>query len=619
MELKMVKNATCELTEKERQMLHDEFIELLEEYDYNPTGLGVWVNLDEWLKNKGWIINLFKKHPKYNGRFQIVFDVDYPRVCDKRAIVYFINYLKNVAREMLLKEVKYNGVYTYRELDEITYKLGRTYSLMEDIAYYGYRPSANGCDTKEMKKKWEEWNAKRIAAENDSRYVLYNEALYAKEDYDKFNNVDRCLYYLGDYYEQFATEEMASKINEYFPTVKAVVGQKTSRIVNKICQLLGLDKDADYNKEFAKYADGINPLLIKKHTIISVNPIDYLTMSFGNSWASCHTIDKANKRDMPNSYDGGYSSGTLSYMLDDSSIVFYTVSEKYDGDEYELQDKIERNMFHLGEDKLVQGRIYPQGTDGETGIYKQFREIVQKVIADCLEVPNMWKNVKGTSECGSVIHSIGTHYRDYLYASDCNVSYLKGDTDEVNRNLITVGHRPICPSCGCVHSWDECIECRSCYDAEVTCYECGSYGDRDNMIEIDGEYFCEDCCFYCDYHEEWERYPGDSTYVEHYGRVCNDALEYSGDFGYCENCNRWYYNESGIETEDGYWYCCKDCASEDGYTETSDGNWYPEDEVVYCEHCDEYVHIDDYDTEHDCCNGCLEEVLAEENDDEEIA
>jgi len=317
---------------------------------------------------------------------------------------------------------------------------------------------------------------------------------------------------------------------------------------------------------------------------------------------------------MDNSYDGCYSSGTLSYMLDGSSFVFYTIDENYKGDKTELESKINRNMFHIGEDKLIQGRVYPQTTDGEDGVYKQIREIVQKIIADCLGISNDWTVRKGTENCQLVTTSRGTHYTDYLYYSDCNVSYITG---EENINRIEIGHNPICPHCGHEHSYSDAVECESCYDDndEVCCADCGSYIDREYARYIDGEYYCEDCSFYCDYHGEYEH--GESTYIDCYGYVCDEALD-SDEFFYCEECEEWCRkNDNTIHTEDGEMFCSVRCADRAGYYILEDGKWYPEDDVRYCELCEEYVHKDDWDVEHECCNVCLKDVLEELEEEKE--
>ena len=126
------------------------------------------------------------------------------------------------------------------------------------------------------------------------------------------------------------------------------------------------------------------------------------------------------------------------------------------------------------------------------------KTITQKIIADCLGAPNLWKNEKGTEECENVIYSHGTHYEDYFNFNSCNVSYLKNN-GTYNIEKFTVGHSPICPCCGYEHDYQEAIECEDCYD-DSTCHECyccdGEY-DEEDMYYIDGHWYCSDCSTYC--------------------------------------------------------------------------------------------------------------------------
>ena len=244
------------------------------------------------------------------------------------------------------------------------------------------------------------------------------------------------LNHLKDIAVRTVSEDIVQQINEMMPNVHAHTGEKTSRVINKICTYLGYNKLENYNKEFAKYADSLSPLKIRRHTILSINPLDYLTMSFGNSWSSCHTIDKTNQRCMPNGYEGQYSSGTISYMLDATSMVFYTVDATYDGQEYWNEPKINRQMFHYGEEKLIQSRLYPQSNDGCGEDYTPNRNIVQKIIADIYEFPNLWTIKKGSRAASEYIETKGTHYADYAHFSDCSLSRIKGSENE---NEIIVG------------------------------------------------------------------------------------------------------------------------------------------------------------------------------------
>ena len=450
------------LSDEERKNLRDEIIALLKTYDYHPTDKGVDAILDEWSINKASLIRLFQNHPNYNGKYQIAFDTDFEREIDKDKANEFYKWVL----ETYLKNHDY-------VIDDIPYRVARKKcESCTDI-----------CDCiRQIMQNLNEENYELVVIDGHTfsfftnEHKKYNNILnkyYSKNvhsvhgyiliglDYNEYNKLND-IYRFTSYNSPFINENFAAMINERFP-IKAVAGQKLSRVINKLCHYLEIDKDKDYNKEFAKFSDAVNPLTIKRHTIISVHPVDYFTMSFGNSWSSCHTIDKENIRDMDNSYEGMYSGGTMSYMLDKTSVVFYTVDEKYDGNELELEPKINRNMFHIGEDKIVQGRVYPQSNDEKNSIYEQFRNIMQKVIADCMNKPNMWKLKKGTDACLDVINSEGVHYKDYENFDDCNVSYLKLDDDTYNENSITVGHEQICPCCGKVHTRENCIECNDCY------------------------------------------------------------------------------------------------------------------------------------------------------------
>lgn len=389
------------------------------------------------------------------------------------------------------------------------------------------------------------------------------------------------FHYLGNYATRCITQGTADYINHICPAVHAHAGQKTSRVVNKLCCYLGLDKVDGYNREFAKYADSLSPLTIKRHTVLSINPLDYLTMSFGNSWASCHTIDKENRRGMPNDYSGCYSSGTISYMLDPSSMVLYTVDSHYDGDEYWDQPKINRQMFHYGEEKLVQGRLYPQDNDGDGEVYTPYRNIVQNIISIIFDFPNLWTITKGTDNASRYINSYGTHYRDYHYYSNCSLSRVKGS--ENDRNIV-VGASPICVKCGERHREADNINCCN----KRRCADCGRVIDEDESYYVDGEYYCRDCVSYCDHCGEYHR--GENTWVEReWNYVCPRCLdEY---YIQCEDCGEYVREHRTIWVDSVDRYVCEDCL-DDGYTTCHDcGEYVPNDEVFaygyysLCESC----------------------------------
>ena len=485
-EINMV-NVSEIINDEERKVLLEDMKGLLSEYDYQYTEEALNKIIDTWATNKADLITAIKKHPNYlQGKFMIVFSHNFDRTVGKTAINGFKKWLLNSETCFAVREFM-------------------TEEMRNEVIDYGRKlPNDIFCFLTEM------------------------------------TNMT------GQYIDDYIVE----RLDNISPDLHAHKGQKMSRVINKLLTYVGFNKLPDYNREFAKYADALNPLQITRHTVLSVNPLDYLTMSFGNSWASCHTIDKENKRNMPNSYEGMYSSGTVSYMLDKPSMVFYTVDASYNGNDFWNEPKINRQMFHWGEEKLVQGRLYPQDNDGDNSVYTPYREIVQNIMSELFEFPNLWTVAKGTSAAGRYVCSYGTHYRDYDSYENCTLSRIKGSENE---KYINVGHDPICIKCGNEHDIQENI---SCCARKVTCAECGCEIDEDEARYIDGEYYCDDCSFWCDCCGEYR--VGEATEVRGGRTVCSSCLE--DHYTFCDDCEEYvrnrYINEINGE------HICNECFEE---------------------------------------------------------
>lgn len=392
-------------------------------YAYTEKALNSIV--DEWFESKKELIELMSHHPNYvKDKFYIQFDQDIEREINSDSL--------NVMEKGL-----------YAEADRET----------------------------------------RSALHNNANKI-YQERLEAEKNVFIPMSLAKFLESLTDYVETKIDEQFLELYEEYLGSynleIKLAIGMKTSRAVNRICASLGMDKISSYNKYFAIYADALSPLKIRRHTVISCNPLDYLLMSNGNSWTSCHTINKFEKDS--DGYGGCHASGTISYMLDNCSLVYYEVSASYDGNEIELQPKIVRQMFHYNDSRLVQGRLYPQGNDGAVQPYTEKRNIVQKVFADLLDVPNYWHVKRGTDACKEVVETFygSTHYEDYFYFNGCNVSYLKCYQMEKDKGNIIIGKKPICVECGKIHSVDEQINC--CNNPSETIYNNNKTENKGGLI-----------------------------------------------------------------------------------------------------------------------------------------
>lgn len=445
---------------------------------YTPTETGVEKILDVYFSNKGWLYPLFEKHPLYKGNGQIVFSADYHRKVNKVGVCDFCVWANDALLDLYEKKSPRVLGMTYTELDTYYHKLDNIvdsmyYIKMNNIGQSRCEVRVNGKTFEEMKReKIRIYDLKREIRHNLYEVCSYHKSVFlCREDSMKANAIMNIFGFISDNPVSIATEKIASVINNFGDmaglNIRAVAGQKMSRIIGKICRMVGLDKNPKYGNRIAQLGDDINEMLIKRHTIISINPWDYFSMSFGKSWSNCSTIDKMNDRHINSNgghiYKGDSGSGTISYLCDPSTIVYYMVEESYKGDEYELQPKTHRCLFHIGEDKMIQGRVYPKSNDGDNTIYEEIRAIMQKVMSEIFEVNNLWTYKQGHSACKAVTETYGTHYADYIEYDCCTVCWHNNGTQVYKNNKpIIIGHNPICINCGKEHKEYAYIQCEWC-------------------------------------------------------------------------------------------------------------------------------------------------------------
>lgn len=598
----MLKESSFELSEEKKREWVAQSMELLEKYDYNPDSYWVGVIMDEWAKKKGWLVDLFRRSEFYNGNGQIIIPANLKRPVDENGIMQFKSWANaQFIGKMVREHEVMVGMFTYAEyqgmIDDVSYIAN---SLLNGAIYNG---NTKGWYNTELSRMVNRRNQTKEKYPNGLRtvYCKGQSHVVSYETYKQIDDFDYLLNYAlatNDDEPWITSERKAEYATKYCEKLglkaRPIVGQKVTKFIGKVLKETGLnkivdiqtqtwvhngqefsrEKDMGYNYWFALLGDSINPLEYTKEMVISVNPIDYWTMSFGYKWTSCHDIDKEDYRGVRENQHGGcYSGGTEAYMLDDSTIVVYirpTEKELESVNELDLsmeeQSKFKRCLFYLGEDKLVQSRVYPDGRDGgDEGLAGQLRAIMQKVISELYDTPNMWTLKKGTSNCCEAVRTGGgIHYPDYENYSDCNVSYLRRIDGQLNFNCITVGAREIiCPSCGSRHEDSNHITCYNCYEGK-RCERCGDPVGSE-PIYATNRYGDEVvfCCAECAYDAGYEN-------TVDYGWRYDDGLYYDR---YSEE----YYvdGDDGIWIDDD-WYSSRDNAEADGY--------------VYCEVDDEWIY-----------------------------
>ena len=427
--------------------------------------------------------------------------------------------------------------------------------------------------------------------------------------------------------EQFFNESMAGNI-DYINTLgdyKLRTNEKSSKAIGKICRQEGWDKLEGYGKRYAALCDNLNPIKVKRHTVVSLNPIDFLLMSNGDSWESCHYIGNYS------SNAGCYSSGTISYMLDECSFIFYTVDASYDGTEIERAKKAQRQVFGYNDEVFLQSRLYPQGNDcGAEHVYTDIRNIVQKILADCLDKPNLWTISRDIDTINDVVEKGygATCYPDWHRgnpgSTHCCLSTLKSRANGKEFRKIVFGTTPICISCGGTHNVTENISC--CRSGNgYYCADCGSWVDEDDVCFVGDEAYCDSCANYCDRcgcyeHRDNGEWLGDYWYCD----GCLPEVAYQ-----CDECGCWEFHDDCYFTD--YNTYCSDCGNEllfycnecGEYHHKEDGiklgyDWYCEDCIekvaVQCDRCGEWICNDDaFETEDGkyYCNDCFVDVAFE--------
>lgn len=344
---------------------------------------------------------------------------------------------------------------------------------------------------------------------------------------------------------------------------------------------------ASFDKYFAKFADYLSELVVKKVTVVSLHFCDFLLMSNGNSWASCHFINSHNifHEDNANSYSGCYKQGCLSYALDEPSFIFYTLPNTYDGNEYYMQPKLNRMCCQYQNGIIITGKLYP---NNENSLITRYRQTLQQVISDVADFPNSWTFSRNVDRILTFVRTDedAAHYCDYEISDQKpTISIARHGAVLDIEDSMTIGHQAYCVHCGCELDRDnhEDLQC-SRHSNRYTCAHCGCVVDPDDdyTYQYNGEYYCNDCVFWCDYHERYEPVTercdlyayGDEIYVCEYAR--------DNYYRQCDDCGEWY-REDDLHT-DGVHYFCSEC-DEDHKRCSKCGSYITDSDDDICDIC----------------------------------
>ena len=484
------------------------------EIDGSYTYDGVYANVEDWYDNKQGLINLFRKHPYW---------------CEEaKAIVFAQNEIRAV------------------NYSEARWALG------------------NIIDYVRQKLDIYDEDALLVAIFNTLDHMVYNENEQTSTISEDFIQI---------FSDRYNVDELPKEVKRIF-----AVGTKITKFVQKCCKYCKtpsgeivdatkfVDEHAEgdrnyqsFDKLYARFADYLSELAIKKITLVSLHFCDFMLMSNGNSWLSCHFINSHNifHDDSDQSYSGCYKQGCLSYALDNPSFLLYTLPHTYEGDEYYRQKKLNRMCCQYDNGILVTGKCYPDNTDK---LITRYRQTLQLIVSTLEDVPNLWTFTKNIRKIDALVSTDnqGMHYRDYENSSQKpTISICKHHGIDLDKTMI-IGHKAYCVHCGeSLAQWSDAkyLQCPS-HRLKPICAHCGCViRDHDDRAIIDDKMYCEDCYFYCDYHGEYEPITEGENHIETVdGRemdICNYGLT---SFVRCDECGKWLsYAQRYVHN--GHIYC----------------------------------------------------------------
>lgn len=242
---------------------------------------------------------------------------------------------------------------------------------------------------------------------NASCDELLNEA--GKQPVFSFNSASSFRSFMG-YASQARHMDLTDNVMKFSSWTKSCMSSlsvvdninldmKVSKVVSAVLNRLNIKRTHEIEKAFAKYADSVSTSSKDYKLILSINPADFVTMSHGNSWRSCHSFKDG----------GGWHAGCLSYALDNTTMIAYIIPKETSG-VYALEPKIKRLLFMLSNDKkcLMSTKMYPDNSDSSA------RTIIDNTVLQIMNEAGLnISNEKLSS--GFSFYTVGAHYPDYNY------------------------------------------------------------------------------------------------------------------------------------------------------------------------------------------------------------
>lgn len=335
-------------------------------------------------------------------------------------------------------------------------------------------------------------------------------------------------------------------------------------------------------KAYSELCSALKQCEVTKRVYISVAYSDFIRMSLGNTWESCHYFG------YERGVDNCSRQGCLSYANDGISFLTYIESQSN-------SDELTSRMHSMCMGKTIMfGRVY-----GDNDWDKE--ELTGQLVAEIASAIGDTFTSEGPRRIWELIASChyrerGEHYPDY--DSHDQVGFEFSDTEITQKDdagYYTIGSIGLCINCGNeIHTDDpEHIICDHC-NCDYYCDRCDEHHHEDQMILTysESERTCSIHASMCENCKDYEY--NERMTITQDGMICENCLD---NYAVCDECGEYHDKTDITITSNGD--MCQDCL----------------DELYFqCDECGEYVHHSNVKMHDNCeyCDECFDSIASSE-------
>ena len=322
------------------------------------------------------------------------------------------------------------------------------------------------------------------------------------------------------------TYDMVLNVLDTKKKVKIQKGTKTIKAIYKILEYFDWPASKESYESFRiAHSQVLNTKTIKGNLVISIHPMDFITMSDNdNDWSSCMNWVE----------EGCYRLGTVEMMNSNNVIVCYLENEKkqfffgkshiFENEEdkklYTWNNKKWRQLFYLNKDIICSGKSYPYYQEDMTlFLLSKIKEIVSSNMGWSYSFgPQRYKDMitindeddfemaKINSYSHKIIFNTEAMYHDFI--NDKDFKYFCYRNKVKKNRIISVSGKTKCLCCRSLdikgekseyaeyndrYDNTEQLVCNSCIKEKFTCSHCHKTNTRKKNRKFLGKPICEEC------------------------------------------------------------------------------------------------------------------------------